>query len=269
MVWRYGFSYGPEPTDGEKTFEGVEFVEIGPGCFRMGSREGAESGDLLGQWCSRFGLPWGDQPELSDEMPVHWVEFQRGFFIAETEVTNQEYEVFNLEYRRSPLSQGDRCPVVEISWVDAREYCGWLSEQSGFIIRLPSESEWECACRAGSDGEFCFGDDEDLLPGYAWFKANSDGRAHEVGTRRGNAWGLHDFHGNVWEWCEDILRNDFENAPADGTAWTQGEIAPVRVGRGGSWTSSAEFSRSAFRTWLPPAHRWDLGVRPAFLRSDD
>jgi len=88
MVWRYGFFYGPEPTGEVVPYEGVTFVAIGPGCFRMGSREGAEGGNLLGQWCSRFGLPWGDQPKPSNEMPVHWVEFPRGFFIAETEVTN-------------------------------------------------------------------------------------------------------------------------------------------------------------------------------------
>jgi len=88
MVWRYGFSYGPEPTDRTLTVEGVEFVEIGPGCFLMGSENEAEGGDLLGRWCARFGLPWGDQPQPSDEMPVHWVEFPRGFFIARTEVTN-------------------------------------------------------------------------------------------------------------------------------------------------------------------------------------
>ena len=69
-VWRYGFSYHPEPTGEEETYQGVEFVEISPGCFRMGSREGAVGGDLLGHWCSRFGLPWGDQPEPSHEMPV-------------------------------------------------------------------------------------------------------------------------------------------------------------------------------------------------------
>jgi len=88
MVWHYGFSYGPEPTGRTLTVEGVEFVEIGPGCFQMGSEKNAEGGDWLGKLCARLGLPWGDHPKPSWEMPVHWVEFPRGLWIARTEVTN-------------------------------------------------------------------------------------------------------------------------------------------------------------------------------------
>ena len=264
MAWHYGFFYGPEPTGGEKTFEGVEFVEIGPGCFRMGSRESAEGGDLLGQWCSRFGLPWGDQPEPSNEMPVHWVEFPRGFFIAETEVTNAQYEAFDPKHERREYSPEDNDPVVDVSWEDAKKYCAWLSEKSGQAIRLPSESEWECACRAGSKREFCFSDDEKRLGEYAWYDANSDDKAHAVGTRRANAWGLHDMHGNVWEWCEDTYHENYQGAPADGTAWTEGGMewkpgAPVHVFRGGGFGYRAWGYRSA--TVYRP---WNLGFRPAF-----
>jgi len=273
MVWRYGFSYHPEPTGEEETYEGVKFVEIGPGCYRMGSREGSEGGDLLGRWCARFGLPWGDQPEPSDEMPVHWVEFPRGFFIAETEVTNAQYEVFDPKHERSEYSPGDNDPVVDVSWDDAKRYCAWLSEKSGQAIRLPSESEWECASRSGSKREFCFGDDEKLLGRYAWYDANSDGKAHEVGTRRANAWGLHDFHGNVWEWCEDTYHENYEGAPADGTAWTEGgevwQGAPLRVFRGGCCSNPAEVCRSAFRNGDGPGFwDWRLGFRPAFWPLD-
>ncbi len=268
MVWRYGFSYGPEPTGERETYQGVRFVEIGPGCFRMGSDQRAKGGDLLGQWCARFGLPWGDQPKPSSEMPVHWVEFPRGFFIAETEVTNEQYEAFDPKYDRSEFSPGDRDPVVEVSWEDAKKYCAWLSEHSRQAIRLPSESEWECACRAGSNREFCFGDDEKRLDEYAWYRENSDGEPHQVGTRRANAWGLHDFHGNVWEWCEDSWHGDYEGAPADGTAWTE-EGSPGRVGRGGSWYYPAVYCRSAFRDWDDPGiWFWVLGFRPAFWPPD-
>ena len=121
MVWRYGFYYHPEPTGQVKPIGGIDFVEIGPGCFLMGSREGAEGGDLLGQWCARFGLPWGDQPKPSDEMPVHWVEFPRGYFIARTEVTNAQYEAFRPKHERSEYSRGDNDPVVDVSWEDAKE----------------------------------------------------------------------------------------------------------------------------------------------------
>jgi formylglycine-generating enzyme required for sulfatase activity len=268
MVWRYGFSYLPAPTGKVETFEGVKFVEIGPGCFRMGSRELGEGGDLLGRWCARFGLPWGDQPKPSREMPVHWVEFRRGFFIAETEVTNSQYEAFDPKHERSEHSLGDHDPVVKVSWEDAKKYCAWLCEKSGQAIRLPSESEWECACRAGSKREFCFGDDEKRLGEYGWYVENSDLCAHEVGTRRANAWGLHDLHGNVWEWCEDTYHENYEGAPADGTAWTEGG-SPLRVVRGGGFLDRAVLCRSALRgRFLPGLRDRDLGFRPAFWPSN-
>jgi formylglycine-generating enzyme required for sulfatase activity len=268
MVLRHGFSYAPEPTGNRETFEGVEFVEIGPGCFLMGSNKRAEGGDLLGRWCARFGLPWGDQPEPSREMPVHWVEFRRGFFIAETEVTNSQYEAFDPKHERSESTPGDNDPVMVVSWEDARKYCAWLGEKSGRNIRLPSESEWECACRAGSRREFCFGDDEKRLGEYAWFGANCEGGAHEVGTRLANAWGLHDLHGNVWEWCEDTYHENYEGAPADGTAWTEGGT-PRPIYRGGGFDGRAEDCGSAVRGWFGPGFRWYyLGFRPAFWPSD-
>jgi formylglycine-generating enzyme required for sulfatase activity len=241
----------------------------------MGSNLGAEGGDFLGRWCARFGLPWGDPPKPSVEMPVHWVEFPRGFFIADMEVTNAQYEVFDPKHERSKYSTGDRDPVVEVSWEDARKYCAWLSEESGQAIRLPSESEWECACRAGSKREFCFGDDEKRLGEYAWYAANSDGKAHAVGTRRANAWGLHDLHGNVWEWCEDTYHENYEGAPADGTAWTEGgeEVepgTPLRVFRGGIWDFWAVYCRSANRGGDHPRSRFRfLGFRPAFWPSEN
>jgi formylglycine-generating enzyme required for sulfatase activity len=274
MVWRYGFSYGPKPTGQKQIIEGVTFVEIGPGCYRMGSNQGAEGGDLLGKWCARFGLPWGDQPEPSNEMPVHWVEFRRGFLIAETEVTNAQYEAFDPKHERSGYSSGDNDPVVGVSFEDAKKYCAWLSEKSGKAIRLPSESEWECACRAGSSREFCFGDDEKRLGEYAWYNANSKSKAHEVGTRRANSWGLHDFHGNVWEWCEDTYHENYEGAPADGTAWTEGgelwQGTPDRVYRGGCFDDGAVYCRSAFRIrFLPGGRSGILGFRPAIWLTED
>jgi formylglycine-generating enzyme required for sulfatase activity len=270
LVWRYGFSYGPESTGRVLTVSGVEFVEIGPGCFRMGSNEIAEGGDILGRCCARFGLPWGDQPEPSNEMPAHWVEFRRGFWMAKTEVTNAQYEAFDPEHERGEDSSGPREPVVAISWEEATKYCAQLSEMSGLPIRLPSESEWECACRAGSRWEFTFGEGESRLGTYAWYQANSGGRAHEVGTRRANVWGLHDFHGNVWEWCEDTYHPNHENAPADGTVWTRGgpewkPDTPFRVVRGGAFDCFPAYVRSAVRGWGEPVYRFAyLGFRPAF-----
>ena len=153
-------------------------------------------------------------------------------------------------------------------------YCAWLSEKSGQVIRLPSESEWECASRAGSKGEFCFGDNEKRLGEYAWYDQIPDGKAHEVGTRRANAWGLHDFHGNVWEWCEDSYHETYKGAPADGTAWTEGgelwQGSPLRVHRGGCFATGAKYCRSAYRSWYGPGIRdWFLGFRPTFRPSED
>jgi formylglycine-generating enzyme required for sulfatase activity len=126
-------------------------------------------------------------------------------------------------------------PVDSVSWDDAQKFCTRLSQATGRVIRLPSEAEWEYACRAGTTTEFFFGDSEADLDDYAWFNWNSDGRTHPVGTKAANSWGLHDMTGNVWEWCEDIWHSDYEGAPADGRAWQdRAEVQPRRCLRGGA-----------------------------------
>jgi formylglycine-generating enzyme required for sulfatase activity len=164
--------------------------------------------------------------------------------------------------------------VVNVSWQDARRFCAWLSQKSGQAVRLPSEAEWECACRAGSNREFCFGDDEEGLSTFAWHDERSDFYAvHQVGTRQANAWGLHDLHGNVREWCEDIYHMCHEDAPTDGTAWTVGAEkwemgSPSRVIRGGDLCSSAKACRSADRGRDHPSlPDWKRGFRPALSLS--
>jgi len=198
------------------------------------------------------------------------LEFRRGFWIATTEVTNAQYERFKPKNERSEYSKGDDTPVVEISWEDAKKYCGWLATKSGRPIRLPSEAEWECACRAGGDGEFTFGDDEAQLSDYAWFGEDWESGARAVGTKRPNRWGLFDLHGNVWEWCEDSYHANYDDAPADGSPWTEGgevwQGSPYRVRRGGGFVYPAEFCRSANRNWGLPVYRLGfLGFRPAFV----
>jgi formylglycine-generating enzyme required for sulfatase activity len=272
QVWRYGFRYGPEPTGRTLTVEGVEFVEIGPGCFRMGSDLEDKRGDLLGRWCARLSLPWGNQPRPSTNGPVHWVGIPHGFWIARHEVTNEQFETFASDYERSEYSPGGCDPVVDVSWEDASDYCAWLGARSGVSLRLPSEAEWECACRAGSEHEFCFGNDETGLGEYAWYRANSTGKAHPVGTRRANAWGLHNLHGNVSEWCDDRYR---ALAPAEAmidrqtwrdTSKANGEIQGRGI-RGGSWDSPADECRSA--EWCVDDVDFtceSIGFRPAFPR---
>jgi len=266
---RYGLDPYCEPTGERVTLEGVEFVEIGPGVFRMGSTVGARGGDWLGRLCAPVGLPWGRHPEASDEMPGHFVEFRRGYWIATTEITNVQYERYRGDHRRSPFSNGDDTPVAEASWQDAVDFCGWLAAKAGRPIRLPTEAEWECACRAGSDAEFTFGEDEASISEFAWYHENSEDRAHTVATKRPNRWGLFDLHGNVWEWCEDMRQRSYEGAPADGSAWTEiGEIiegVPARVFRSGGFCHPASYARSARRTGYFPSLRMKyLGFRPAF-----
>ncbi|MCU0727854.1 MAG: formylglycine-generating enzyme family protein, partial [Planctomycetes bacterium] len=180
----------------------------------MGSWFNCTKGDALGRICKVFKLPWGKQPvEDCDEVPVRWVTIREAYWIAVTELTNAQYERFDSEHGRSEFSPDDDSPVVDVSFEEAKAYCAWLSRRSGLRARLPSEAEWENACRAGSRTEYCFGDDEAKLGEYAWFDANSGGRAHAAGTKRPNAWGLYDLHGNVWEWCEDRWHDDYEGAP--------------------------------------------------------
>ena len=271
MVWRYGLAPSCAPTGETKLVEGIEFVEIGPGTFVMGSNANGELPDLLGRVCRTLSLPWGDPGKLSDEMPVHRVEFPRGYWIAKCEITNELYERFDADHERDERSPGDRDPVVYVSFENATSYCAWLAEKRGLPLRLPTEAEWEASCRAGSRSELCFGDDAAALGEYAWYQENSHWRAHEVGTKRANAWGLHDLHGNVWEWVEDTYHPSYESAPTDGGAWTAGGVPPGsswRVFHGGSWTSVPEYCRSSGRDRNPPGTRgFNLGFRPAMGRS--
>src|SRR5207249_2618267 len=128
-------------------------------------------------------------------------------------------------------------------------------------IRLPAEAEWEYACRAGTTTAYSFGDDATLLGDYAWFTGNAKGNDPPVGKKRPNAWGFHDMHGYVWEWCQDAWHASYEGAPADGSA-RAGKDGSERVVRGGAWTEPGERCRCASRHRLAPDHRSaDVGFR--------
>jgi formylglycine-generating enzyme required for sulfatase activity len=199
-------------------------------------------------------------------MPVHWVEFEHGFWLGKTELTNAQYERFDPQYERHEYSAGDNHPVVNVSWEDARKYCRWLSKKTGRPVRLPSETEWECACRGGTTTEYWSGDEEADLARVGWYDRNprySDSRTHSVAQTPMNPFGLLDMHGNVWEWCEDRWHDDYEDAPDDGSAWVEG-TTEARVCRGGCWNSLAAWCRSAYRRRTQPSDRWwNLGFRPA------
>jgi formylglycine-generating enzyme required for sulfatase activity len=150
----------------------------------------------------------------------------------------------------------DGYPAIAMSQHAARKYCHWLSAKTGHFYRLPTEAEWEYACRAGSTTAYSFGDDASKLPEYAWFERNSDFKYQKVGRKKPNAWGLYDMHGNVIEWCFDEFDPGFYAKSAAGTA-VQPLNWPVKhyqkVVRGGHWDVPAEACRSAARRASEPA----------------
>jgi formylglycine-generating enzyme required for sulfatase activity len=185
-------------------------------------------------------------------------------------------------WRNPYTDQDDNHPVICISWNDAKAYCDWLSEETGQPYGLLSEAQWENACRAGGQGRWCFGDDENELDDYAWYSSRSADGTHPIGTKRPNAWQLHDMHGNVWEWCTDWFdantykeraarigeaaesRDDSrgEAAAAYIVDPTGPETGSLRVVRGGSWYFVADYCRSAYRIRSEPSGRGNyLGFR--------
>ena len=148
--------------------------------------------------------------------------------------------------------KGEDRPVEQVSWLDAVEFCRRLSVHTKREYRLPSESEWEYACRAGATTAYSFGDNAAELGEYAWYGENSDSQTHPVGQKQPNAFGLYDMHGNVWEWCADDWHESYKGAPKDGSVWIKdikNYEAPetLKLLRGGSWISFAQVCRSACR----------------------
>jgi formylglycine-generating enzyme required for sulfatase activity len=177
---------------------------------------------------------------------------------------------------KSPgFAQTDREPVVGVSWEDAKAYCAWLAEQTGEPYRLPSEAEWEYACRAETTTPFWTGATISVdLANYDGNFTYGDGKTGVARMKtvpvddpafRANPFGLYHMHGNVWEWCEDCWHDDYRQAPADGSAWTSGCAEPPRrVLRGGSWIDHPKILRSASRNGLRPGDRlYDAGFRVA------
>ncbi len=262
----------------------MEFMPIPMGNFMMGSTEGED-----------------------DEKPVHRVAFFRPFWMAKTEVTFQQFRQF-LKYRSAstsekpaesfvihkagqnevPMPTGANYPVCWINWNDASEFCKWLTSTErregnlpeGYEYTLPTEAEWEYACRAGTTGKFA-----KKIDSIGWYSQNSSEKTNPVATKSPNEWGLYDMHGNVWEWCADFWY-DYKNAPVDGsqrglaaneyavdrTEWTnKGNTIrfhndKYRVVRGGSWHYSARACRSANRYYHTPDFKLNyLGFRPILI----
>jgi formylglycine-generating enzyme required for sulfatase activity len=182
----------------------------------------------------------------SDERPERTVNLS-AFAIGETEVTQAQWRtVMDTDPSRFI---GDDRPVEQVTWEDAVAFCQELSTLSGLTIQLPTEAEWEYACRSGTSTAYSFGDDEALLGDYAWYRENSN-ETQDVAGKLPNSWGLYDVHGNVWEWCNDWYGathyGDRPNPDSD----PQGpSLGPGLVMRGGDWNNDAPLFRSATRNW--------------------
>ena len=232
-----------------------------------------------------MGSPDSDDLALNDEKPRHRVRIAHPFYLGIHEVTESEWAGMMESTPRKdriPLrlfKEGDRYPATHVSWDDATEFCRKLTERerhagrlgAGESYRLPTEAEWEYACRAGTTTRYQFGDGEDSLGEYAWYAANAEDVGekypHAVGRKRANAWGLFDMHGNVWEWCGDWYGKEYygESPGTDPQGSSKGSD---RVRRGGSWLHSASYCPSALRLRRAPSDRQRfLGFRVA--RSSD
>jgi formylglycine-generating enzyme required for sulfatase activity len=227
------------PAKSRQTAPQIEMALMPAGTFMMGSPDGVGS---------------------NDEHPQHRVTVQ-SFYMGKYEVTQAQYRA--VMGTNPSKFKGDDLPVENVSWNDAKEFCRKLSQITGREYRLPSEAEWECACRAGTTTEFAFG--RSLSSEQANFDDNfgyggaPNGifrqKTTPVGSFQPNAFGLYDMHGNVWEWCEDWYHESYNGAPLDGSAWLSGGEQKYRVLRGGAWTEIRGNVSSAVRDPVLPDNR--------------
>ncbi|MGD1904283.1 MAG: formylglycine-generating enzyme family protein [Geitlerinemataceae cyanobacterium] len=262
--WRVRRKPGTGRRYREVLAEGVELVmvEIPAGEFWMGSAE-------------------GEPGAYEDEQPRHRVSLER-FFLGQMAVTQAQWQAvagypqIETELKADPSRfKGGNRPVERVSWEEAREFCQRLSVRTGKDYRLPSEAQWEYGCRAGTETPFHFGDFlTDELANYRAtevFNGSPEGKYRketvEVGSFAPNAWGLHEMHGNVWEWCADDWHRSYDGAPTDGNAWLNENRTKTteedetenstknKVLRGGSWNDFPRICRSAIRGNVSRADR--------------
>jgi formylglycine-generating enzyme required for sulfatase activity len=284
---------------------GMDLVRIPPGEFVMGNHDELA---ILARAFPRYEAR--RLQELDDELP-HKVRITKAYYLGAYEVTRGQFQRFvqhtsyvseaerdatggwgynptlgdfqgrdpRYSWKDAGFAQSDDHPVVNITWNDAVAFCQWLSRREGRTYRLPTEAEWEYACRAGTASRYAFGDDPEALTRFAnvfdaasrdafpgWVRyalPSSDGYTFTapVGRFRPNAFGLHDMHGNVWEWCSDWYRDDYYAvSPVDDP---QGPASGhLRSRRGGAWHSFALYARSSYRNFNTPRSRYpNLGLR--------
>ncbi len=234
---------------------GMKFVGISAGSFYMGSCKSDADDDY--------------------EFPRHKVHISKGFQMGMYEVTLGQFKQFIAGACRDDLlnnlfmqynSHGDSAAVTEISWHDAQTFIHWLNaKEGGKHYRLPTEAEWEYAAKVGKNTNYSWGNNESLAGDYAWYCQNAcdvgENYAHAVGSKKPNAWGLYDMHGNVWEWIQDWYDMNYyhHGSMTDPCGSSSGRS---RVMRGGSWVGSTWFLRSSFRNAESPSNRSNaLGFR--------
>ncbi|WP_321416947.1 SUMF1/EgtB/PvdO family nonheme iron enzyme [uncultured Methanomethylovorans sp.] len=215
---------------------GMDFVLIPAGTFEMGS----------------------DYTESTQ--PVHQVTIGKNYYLGKYEVTQAQWK--KVMGSNPSYSVGDNYPVEQVSWNDIQEFVRKLNEMEGTnTYRLPSEAEWEYACRAGTSSSYSFGNAVSMLTEYAWYNGNSKNVVYSVGQKKSNVWGLYDMHGNVAEWVQDEWHDDYQGAPTDGSAWEDGTNSAC-VCRSGSFFHNADYCLSAYRDQGDPDSRvYFLGFR--------
>ena len=205
---------------------GMEFVYLPGGTFQMGGNQ------------------------YDSEKPIHKVTLSP-YLIAKYECTQAEWQ--KIMGNNPSKFKGDRRPVEQVSWDDCQQFC----QKAG--LALPTEAQWEFACRAGSPGLYCFGDSMSQLGEYAWYNQNSGNQTHPVGEKKPNAFGLFDMHGNVWEWCQDWYGNYESGNAVDPKGPSSGSR---RVIRGGCWDYGAGDCHCSYRYRFVPGYRCiNLGFR--------
>ena len=217
----------------------MEFVLIHPGSFMM--------------------VPDSDAP---DEKPGHNVTLTKPFYLGKYEVTQEQWQT---AMGSNPSNfKGPKLPVENVSWNDCHSFVAKLEEKTGRKFALPTEAQWEYACRADTTTRYSCGDSIVDLKDYAWFSDNSDRATHPVGEKKPNPWGLYDMHGNVWEWCADSYSRSYPDGEA--TDPLVSSSGSSRVLRGGAWVNRPGPLRSVTRSKLTPDFRcYYVGLRCVML----
>ncbi len=212
----------------------LDLVWIPAGEFMMGSR-------------------FGEEGRVTTEGLRHRVTLSHGFWMGKYPVTQAQWE--QVMGGNPSAAKGPRLPVNQVNWTDCQAFVEALNRRIAsvrLLAALPTEAQWEYACRAGTSTRFYSGDRDEDLAGAGWFLRNSDNKPHEVGQKLQNNWGLYDMHGNVWRWCQDRLAPYPREPAVDPSGPDSGDD---RVMRGGAWNGEADICRAAYRFSYPPSYR--------------